>query len=102
MPILTIEAIRENPWNVVTHTLPTSPERLLLEVAYLATHYCRQGEYVLMTAARDGDYTPEGWEATTDSPDVHEESEARSFEADQRLQAICDLYEKQFDEQLER
>jgi hypothetical protein len=55
MPILTHEAIRENPWNVITHTLPTHPTELLLEVAYFAADYCRKSEYRLMNGARNGD-----------------------------------------------
>lgn len=101
MPILTIEAIRQNPWNVVTHKLPTCPGRLLLEVAYLAADYCRASEYFLVTAVTRSNYTPEGWEPT-DGCDAHEESEARGFNAHLRLEEICSLYEKQFDEKLER
>ena len=36
MPVLTLEAIRQNPWNVLTHDLPAEPSRLLLNVAQLA------------------------------------------------------------------
>ena len=102
MPILTIEAIRANPWNVVTHKLPTYPAQLLLEVAYLAADYCRASEYFLVTAVTRSNYTPEGWEPTDDGCDAHEESEARGFNAHLRLEEICSLYEKQFDEKLER
>lgn len=42
MPILTIEAIRENPWNVMTRELPEHPSRLLLILAALAATLCRQ------------------------------------------------------------
>src|SRR4029077_18877799 len=33
MPTLTIEDIRNNPWNVLTHRLPERPDELLLEIA---------------------------------------------------------------------
>jgi hypothetical protein len=102
MPTLTIETIRENPWNVVAHSLPEHPTPLLLEIAHLAAAYCRQSEFVLMMAAREGIYTPPGWEASDDCPDVHEENETRSFDADQRLQEICDLSESKYGETLER
>jgi hypothetical protein len=102
MPILTLEAIRENPWNVVTNTLPTNPAMFLLEIAYFAADYCRRSETKLMMAARKGIYTPPGWEAGNDSPDVHEENEARSWSADFRLLEICDLLEREFDVVFER
>jgi hypothetical protein len=60
MTVLTIEAIRENPWNVVSHTLPPHPDPLLLVVAYLAADYCRQSERVLDRACLDGKYAPPG------------------------------------------
>jgi hypothetical protein len=94
MPILSIEAIRENPWNAVTHSLPSHPTSFFLELVHLAATYCRTSEYLLMTGARDGSYTPHGWEANDNHPDAHEESEARSCEADRRLAEICHLLTK--------
>jgi len=91
MPTLTIEAIRENPWNAITHKLPSNPAVVLLEVAAIAADYCRKSEHVLMMATREGLYTPHGWEATNDSPDIHEESETRCYAADERLMEIRDL-----------
>jgi hypothetical protein len=88
MPILTIEVIRENPWNVVTHTLPAQATELLLETAYLAADYCRNSEYTLMHAARDGEYVPEGWLPGPDSCDVHEINEERAWQADRKLDEI--------------
>ena len=44
MPTLTIEDIRENPWNVLTHDLPERPSLLLLTVAHCAATCCRQIE----------------------------------------------------------
>lgn len=100
MPILTIEAIRKNPWRILTHRLPAHPELLLLEVAYLAALYCRQSESVLMLAARNGEYTPLGWQPGED--DVHEENEAYAFDADLKLMQICEICEKEFGVVLER
>ena len=102
MPILTIEAIRKNPWRILTHRLPAHPELLLLEVAYLAALYCRQSESVLMLAARNGEYTPLGWRPCRENPDVHEENEALSFNADLKLTQICEICEKEFGVVLER
>ena len=102
MPILTIEAIRENPWNVVEHELPTRPEELLLEVAYLAADYCRRAEFLLMEAARERRYVPPGWEPVGNHEDVHEENEGRSVQADFKLQEICDLCEKEYGVFLDR
>ncbi len=101
MSIMTLEAIRENPWNVIALPLPARPERILLEAAYLAADYCRRSEALLMNAARTGDYTPRGWNMSDDGPDIHEESEARGDSADRRLAEICALMEKEFGETLE-
>jgi hypothetical protein len=102
MPILTIEALRENPINVIAHDLPEAPTQLLLELAYLAADCRRKSEYLLMIAARETNYIPHGWEPTCDSPDIHEESEARCHEADLRLDEICDLLENEFGRWLKR
>jgi hypothetical protein len=88
MPELTIEAIRENPWNVITHTLPVEASPVLLEAAYLAAVYCRNSEYMLMHAAHDGDYVPAGWEPGPDSCDVHEINERRGRNAERKLDEI--------------
>jgi hypothetical protein len=42
MPILTLDAIKENPCNVLTHEMPERPTRLLLILAELAATLCRQ------------------------------------------------------------
>jgi hypothetical protein len=42
MPILTLDAIMENPCNILTHELPERPTRLLLILAELAATLCRQ------------------------------------------------------------
>ena len=97
MPALTIDMIRENPWSVITHILPHNPSPVLIELACLAADYCRRSEYVVMMAARDGSYKPPGWEPGIDQPDVHEESEARSCNADRRLLEICRQFEIEFD-----
>ena len=96
MPVLTLEVIRENPWNVVSHALPTNPTELLLKIAHLAADYCRQSKSLLMEAAREGRYTSPGWQPTPDSSDVHEENEARAFQADRKLNEICDVCEAAF------
>lgn len=96
MPTLTIEAIRENPWIVLADPLPTNPPPLLLKVAYLAAEYCRRIEYLIMTAARAGDYEPAGWFAADTSPDVHEDSESWWLAAEMRMEAIAELYERNF------
>jgi hypothetical protein len=91
MPMLTIETIRENPWNVVTLDLPRSPTPLLLELANLAAEYCRASEYMLMLAAREGVYVPDGWEPGGHCGDVHEESQDRCHEADMQVKRIHNL-----------
>ncbi len=101
MPILTLAAIRENPWHVVTYTLPSRPNRLLLELAHLAADYCRHSETQLMFAARQRRYIPDGWSPDNDSPDVHEESEALALTAEARCEEISELYRQLFKEELE-
>ncbi len=90
-PILTIAAIRENPWNVISDKLPENPCELLLNAAYIAATYCRDAEYMLMMAARDGAYVPEWWTGGEDDPDVHEESEERGWRAEVKLSEISGL-----------
>jgi hypothetical protein len=91
MPTLTLEAIRQNPWNVLTNNMPSDPSELLLRTARLAASYCRQSEYLFVLAARDGDYAPAWWTGGEDDPDVHEESEGRSYDADKKLAEIDGL-----------
>ncbi len=93
MPILTLEAIRKNPWNVLTHAIPADPGQLLLEAARRAATYCRDSEYALVLAARSGDYVPAWWSDAEDLPDAHEESEDLSFRADDKLHQISEILE---------
>jgi hypothetical protein len=98
MPTLTLETIRQNPWTVISHELPADASEFLLEVARRAAAYCRDSEYLFMTAAREGGYTPAGWDADGDAPDVHEASENRCYWADRKLCAICDQLGVSIDE----
>ena len=101
MSTLTLVAVRKNPWNAVNRKLPEHPEPLLLELAYLATNYCRTSEQRLMRAARAGIYTPLGWLPERAFPDAHEESEIHACAADFKLLEICDRYEEEFGRLLE-
>jgi hypothetical protein len=96
MLTLTLEALRENPWNVVTYKLPSHPKPLLVNAAYLAAEYCHKSEYLFMVAARDGSYIPHGWETWLDKGHAWDESEARACHARQRLEEILDLGQKEF------
>jgi hypothetical protein len=91
MTVVTLEAIRENPWNVLNGALPANPSKLLLEVAYHAANYCVVSEYAVMEAARDGSYTPPWWTPDEVCPDAHEEAEGRWWPALQRFERICQL-----------
>jgi hypothetical protein len=75
MSTLTIEKIRENPWNVIAHPLPEFPSEILLEVAYRAAEYCTRSEGELVQAARRGRYMPSWFNPDEILPDWHEESE---------------------------
>jgi hypothetical protein len=66
MPILTIEAIRQNPWNVLSHELPHDPSLLLLRLARMAADYCRRSENLLMFAVPDGEYLPVEWQGSAE------------------------------------
>jgi hypothetical protein len=89
--LLTITALRENPWNVISHELPSAADKILLSTARLAAAYCGDSEYILMRAARDGTYVPTWWDATDKTPDAHEESEELFHWADCKLREIDDL-----------
>jgi hypothetical protein len=98
MPVLTIEDIRNNPWNVLTHQLPEKPDTLLLEIARVAAEYCRLSEAMLTDAVRDGLYLPPGWEPTEDWPDAHEITEGRMLDADEKCREIEALLENALDD----
>jgi hypothetical protein len=89
--LLTIAALRENPWNVISHELPSAANKILLTAAHLAAAYCGDSEYFFMRAARDGEYVPTWWDATDKTPDAHEESEELFYWADCKLREIDDL-----------
>jgi hypothetical protein len=91
MTIVTLEALRENPWNVLTGALPANPSELLLELAYHAANYCVVSEHALMEAARDGSYAPSWWTPDEVCPDAHEESEDRWSAARNKFDEICRL-----------
>jgi hypothetical protein len=96
--ILTIAALRENPWNVISHQLQPDAEMLLLKAAGLCARYCADSEYLFMRAARDGDYTPAWWDASNKTPDAHEESEELFHWADCKLREIVDLLDEDIEE----
>jgi hypothetical protein len=88
MPDLTIEAIRENPWNVLTHNLPNRSPPLLLEIAWLAADYCHKSEGLLANAVREQMYVPPEWRPG--GPDGHEYPEANAWAAEQKASEIID------------
>src|SRR5579864_7696855 len=93
-PTLTLEVIRENPWNVLTHQLPPEPTDILLEIAAFAAAYCANSKYMLIQAARDDCYTPTWWRPDCICPDAHEESEDRGLRAADKRDEIRDVYAK--------
>jgi hypothetical protein len=89
MPTLTFEAIRQNPWNVLTHELPSTPPRLLLTLAQLAAASCRQIDAELFTlACEDGADSP----LDAECRDIAD----RFFKAHRKIGEICGLLEEQF------
>jgi hypothetical protein len=92
--ILTIEAIRRNPWNVLSHKLPHVPDRLLLRLALFAADYCRHSEWVLMYAALADEYIPPEFRDEQDAPDIHELSEGLANIANDKFKEICEVIDK--------
>jgi hypothetical protein len=90
MPILTIQAIRENPWNVLKYELPREDCPLLFEVAWLAADYCRKSASRLTNAVRRGDYVPPEWQPRAHGCDAHEIPEGDALAAEARLREILD------------
>ncbi len=93
MPMLTFDAIRQNPWNVVTHTLPTPCRPLLHALAYLAADYCCKSEHLLMNAAVDGNYVPAGCQPGAAGHEIHRE---RGWSAEVKRNELRTLYEKTY------
>jgi hypothetical protein len=89
MPTLTVEAIRENPWNVMTHDIPFSPALILLSSAYLAaTCYRRILAEMLDDSRADLSLPP---------PPEMSETVSRLSRADQKIVEICARFEKEYD-----
>lgn len=95
---ITIEALRENPWIVMTHKIPPNPTQTLLEFAAIAATYCRDSEFALMQMALDGRYAPSWWTPDDICPDAHEESEDWSLEAEKKREEIVAVYLKLYGE----
>jgi hypothetical protein len=53
MPTLTLETLRQNPWNVLTHDLPSDASELLLRTAQIAATCCRQIEFEALERASE-------------------------------------------------
>jgi hypothetical protein len=96
MPTLTIEDIRNNPWNVITNPLPEFPSEILLEVAYRAAEYCFRSEYELMEAARHRRYIPSWFNTDEILPDAHEDSEDRYLRSLDKYDEIRARFETEF------
>jgi hypothetical protein len=98
MPILSLEAIRENPWNVLSHDLPNQCPPLLLEIAWLAADYCGKSESLLVNAIRQQMYLPAQQryvpaEWRPGGPDAHEYPEGNALAAEDKAREIiarCD------------
>ncbi len=98
MPTLSLETIRENPQNVLSHDLPVRCDRLLLEMAWLAADYCRKSESLLVNAIRQQMYLPaQQWYVPAEwrpgGPDAHEYPEGNALAAEDKAREIiarCD------------
>jgi hypothetical protein len=102
MTLLTIEALRENPRNVILQELPQHPSRVLVRLALMAADYVRRTEGMLMWSARKGTYTPAWWRPGEIQPDVHEDSEQWLLNANDKFEQIALLLADEFCELSEK
>lgn len=51
-PDLSVELIRENPWNAIYLPLPSDPNKPLLDLAIIAADYCRSSERLVLDECR--------------------------------------------------
>jgi hypothetical protein len=110
MPILSLKAIRENPWNVLSHDLPNKCPPLLLEIAWLAADYCGKSESLLVNAIRQQmnlpaqqRYVPAEWRPG--GPDAHEYAEGKALAAEDKAREIiarCDQQTLAFIDRMRR
>jgi hypothetical protein len=89
MPILTIEAIQQNPRNVISHDLPAYPSQELLRVAQFAAACCRQIESEIL------DLADEPGSTLALSPEA-KNSVDRFLIANRKIGEICATLEKRF------
>jgi hypothetical protein len=102
MTTLTLDAIRNNPWNAVTQELPRRPPWFLLQAAYCAANYCRTAEYGFLILGRDGLYAPHGWRPSANCPNASDPCLQRGDAAHRRLEEVRRIYKRRFDEDLDR
>jgi hypothetical protein len=97
MRTLTLNSIRQNPWNVLLQKMPPQPGPLLLEAAFMAAEYCYNSDRMLMEAATDGRlrfYVRD----TNKIAEAHDECRTWSEAACYKLEEISDLLEQEFGE----
>jgi hypothetical protein len=90
MPTLTIKALRENPWNVLSHELPPHPSPVLLALALVAADYTRHSENMLMLATLASEDAMLPW-PLKDLP-CRQECENRAFLAFCKFEQIADIF----------
>ena len=85
MPSITIDSIRENPWNAVEQDVPPDADCYLLQVAMNAANYCETSECGFMLAAINGGYAPAD---AMDDDRPHETIRSRFCKAGDRLSRL--------------
>jgi hypothetical protein len=100
MSILTVEAIRKNPWSAVEDELPRNPSRLLLRAALFAVAYCFRSESNLASEAFRRDARRHQLWVNDELRDIAREYETRRDKADLRMDELFDLYESEFNDEL--
>jgi len=97
MRTLTLNSIRQNPWNVLLQKIPPQPGPLLLKAALMAAEYCYNSDRLLMEAATDGRLRFYLRDATRIRK-AYDESETWCEAASYKLDEISNLFDEEFGE----
>lgn len=101
MTTLTLDAIRNNPWNAVTHELPRRMDGFFLQAVYCAANYCRTSEYGFGIAARESYYKPENWRPSANCPTPYDQCLQRGEAAHRRCELVREIVKRCFGKDLD-
>ncbi len=101
MTTLTLDAIRDNPWNAVTHELPDYMDGFFLQAVYCAAKYCRASEHGFSVAAREGYYEPQNWRPSGNCPTPYDQCLQRGEVAHRRCELVREIVKQCFGKDLD-